>query len=306
MRHALALRPFFSTFLLVVGLIKGILNTLPARAQTGSEGRLIPGITHAVVLRGGYTAGRFSHSTDDYRPSLNLFGSGNNGRTGYAVGHRFYGALLGADYSQESHRPGSTRTIALLAGLDVLGATDRLTIGNNRQATLRLGAVHPHFGLGLRTKHWALNAGFGVLAGRLGYYGATTSGLVSDATVIDTVSVRPTFHLQAGYNNWVLLESGYGANGLLGLANPVWTAGLGTGFGPSSSVALLVGVTEPESTDFATAVGGFGYARLLLAPRKSQWQATAFVTFGSQAYGRAALQASYRLPLGTVGTAPAQ
>ena len=276
-------------------LVAGGLLALPGRAQTSPTVSPAP-TRQYLVFRGGYTAGRFAHSTDDYRPVISLFGSGNS-RTGQPVEHRFDGVLLGADFAQETYFPNRKRTLTVLGGLDVLGAADRLAIGDGRRARLMLGAVHPHFELGLGTPNWQFRGGAGLLLGRVGYYGSTSFDLFANTTIVDTVRVVPTFQTRVGWRNWVLAESGYGANGLLGLANPVWQAGIGTGFGPRSPVTLLVGVTEPESADFANQEYGHGYVRLEVAPASSAWRASGFSTFGSESYGRVALQVAYRLPL---------
>ena len=276
-------------------LMAGGLLALPGRAQTSPTVSSAP-TRQYLVFRGGYTAGRFAHSTDDYHPIISLFGGGNS-RTGQPVEHRFDGVLLGADFVQEIHRPDRKRVVSVLVGLDLLGASDRLTIGNSRRERLTLGALHPHFEVDLNTGKWLFRGGGGLLLGRVGYYGSTSFDLLANSTVVDTVSVVPTFQTRIGWSNWIIGESGYGANGLLGLANPVWQAGIGTGFGPHSPVTVLVGATEPESADFANQEYGHGYVRLEVAPAASPWRANGFFTFGSKSYGRVALQVAYRLPL---------
>lgn len=279
------------TTLLVVG---GLL-ALTGRGQTSPTVSPAP-TRQYLVFRGGYTAGRFAHSTDDYHPIISLFGGGNS-RTGQPVEHRFDGVLLGADFVQEIHRPDRKRVVTVLAGLDLLGASDRLTIGNSRRERLTLGALHPHFEVDLNTGKWLFRGGGGLLLGRVGYYGSSSFDLLASSTIVDTVSVVPTFQTRIGWSNWIIGESGYGANGLLGLANPVWQVGIGTGFGPHSPVTVLVGATEPESADFANQEYGHGYVRLEVAPAASPWRANGFFTFGSESYGRMALQVAYRLPL---------
>ncbi|WP_152560075.1 hypothetical protein [Hymenobacter sp. IS2118] len=218
--------------------------------------------------------------------------------------HRFNGVLLGVAFEREHHHASRGRTTSLLAGLNLLAAADQLTIGDGRRARLALGSLHPHLELGLTNKTWQLRGGFGVLVGRVGYYGSSRASYVATSTVVDTVTAVPTFQYRLGWRNWVLVESGYGANGLLGLANPAWQAGIGTGFGPRSPFVVVLGVTEPESADFKREESGFGYLRLEMAPAASQWRASGFVTFGSASYGRLAIQAAYRLPLQAAAHAP--
>jgi hypothetical protein len=257
-----------------------------------------PKIRTFLDLRGGYTGGRFAHSTDDYRSRFSIFGGGGgSSRTGQPVAHRFDGVLLGADFVQEIQRPDRNRTATLSIGLDLLAASDRLRIGNDRTARLMLGALHPHFAGELITRNWQFRGGAGLLLGRVGYYGTTSGGLLSNSTNVDTATVVPTFQTRVGWRNWVLCENGYGANGLLGLANPTWQVGFGTGFGRRSPVAVIVGASLPESVSFEQQEGGFGYVRLEAAPAASPWRANAFATFGSASYNRVALQMAYRLPL---------
>lgn len=259
-----------------------------------------------LLLNSGYTSGRFAHSTLDYRPKIDLLGGFGKPRPGQPVKHRFDGVLLGVAYGKEHHRASRSRTTSMLAGLDLLAAADRLTIGDGRRTRLALGALHPHLELGLTNKNWQLRGGFGVLVGRVGYYGSSTAGYVTTSTFVDTVTAVPTFQYRMGWRNWVLVESGYGANGLMGLANPAWQAGIGTGFGPRSPFAVVVGVTEPESADFKREELSFAYLRLEIAPAASRWRASGFVTFGSASYGRVAIQAAYRLPLQAAAHAPQQ
>ncbi|MBF9144178.1 hypothetical protein [Hymenobacter properus] len=256
-----------------------------------------------LLFESGYTAGRFAHSTLDYRPKIDLLGGTSPPRIGQPVEHRFDGVLFGAAFEQEYHRTDLNRTTRVLAGLDLLAASDRLTIGDGRRANLALGALHPHLAFGLTTKNWQLSGGGGVLVGRVGYYGATRSGYVTSSTVVDTVTAVPTFQIRVGWRNWVLVENGYGTNGLFGLANPAWQTGIGTGFGPHSPVAILVGVTTPESADFKREESDFGYLRVETSPAASRWRASGFITFGSASYGRLGVQASYRLPLQATGPA---
>ena len=258
-----------------------------------------------LVLHGGYTSGRFAHSTTDYRPRFDLLGGMSNPRIGQPVEHRFDGLLLGVAFKQEYHRTDRNRTTSVLAGFDLLAASDRLTIGDGRRARLALGAVHPRIEFGLINKNWQLRGGAGVLVGRIGYFGSSTASYVSTSTVVDTVTAVPTFQYRVGWRNWVLVENGYGADGLLGLANPAWQVGLGTGFGPRSPVAVLIGVTKPESADFKREESGFGYLRVEVTPAASRWHASGFVTFGSASYGRLAVQVSHCLSL-QKATHPAQ
>jgi hypothetical protein len=285
------------SILLLLALALGVLPAFECQGQA-SGAAPTPEIQQFLAFRGGYTGGRFAHSTDDYRPSLSLFGFGSGrSRTGLPVAHRFDGVLLGADFGQEIHRPDRNRTTTIAVGLDLLAASDRLSIGTDRRDRLMLGALHPHFEAELITQNWQFRGGAGLLLGRVGYYGSTSGGFLSSSTVVDTVTVVPTFHTRVGWRNWVLAENGYGANGLLGLANPVWQVGFGTGFGRRSPVAVIVGASMPESVAFDQQEGGFGYLRLEVAPATSPWRANGFVTFGTGSYNRVALQAAYRLRL---------
>ena len=155
-----------------------------------------------LEFRGGYTGGRFVHSTEDFRSSFNLFGSGGNSRPGQPVEHRFDGLLLGADFGQAKYRPDRNRTTTVLGGLDLLMANDRLSIGGSQRTRLLLGALHPHFEVGLATKNWLLRGGAGLLLGRVGYYGSTTFDLLSSPTTVDTVNVVPTFQTRVGWRDW--------------------------------------------------------------------------------------------------------
>ncbi|MBO2008881.1 hypothetical protein [Hymenobacter negativus] len=273
----------------------GALPVLNCRAQT-SEAAPTAEVRPFLVFRGGYTGGRFGHSTDDFRSRFNLFGSAST-RTGLPVEHRFDGLLLGADFGQEFYRPYRNRTTTITIGLDLLAASDRVRIGTDRTIRLTLGALHPHFEAGFNTKNWQFRGGVGLLLGRVGYYGSTSSGFLSSSTTVDTATVVPTFQTRVGWRNWVLAENGYGASGLLGLANPLWQVGFGTGFGPRSPVAVIVGASMPESVAFDQQENGFGYLRLEVTPATSPWRANGFLTFGTGSYNRVALQASYRLPL---------
>ena len=274
-----------------------------AQAQTANPEPAKTTTTRSVELRGGYTAGRYSHSDTDYHSSFSLFGSGGSSRPGRPVEHRYDGLLLGADYVQAFRRP-SGRTNTVRVGLDVLGAADRLTIGEGRRNTLGLVAAHPHFGFETHKRKLLTRVGAGLLVGRVGYYSRSGSfDLLSTSTVVDTVRAVPALQLEMNWNHWVQYEVGYGANGLLGLANPVYTAGIGTGFGPRSPVAVVFGSTVAKSLDYANRDVEHYYARVTLAPASKPWQANAFVTFGTPEYRRVALQLAYRLPLRTAGSA---
>jgi hypothetical protein len=288
------LRPHFALWGV---LIIGGFRTPTAQAQPRIPQPSDPEIQRFLVLRGGYTSGKFAHSTEDYRPKFDLLGGLSKPRLGLPVDHRFNGLLLGIAFEQEYHRADRNRTTSVLAGLDLLAASDRLTIGDGRRARLGLGAVHPRLEFGLANKNWQLRGGGGVLVGRVGYFGSSTAGVVSTSTVVDTVAAVPTFQYRVGWRNWVLVENGYGADGLFGLANPAWQFGIGTGFGPRSPFAVLLGVSEPESADFRREESGFGYLRLEMAPAASKWRASGFVTFGSASYGRLAVQVAHRLSL---------
>ena len=277
-------------------MLPAVLAANSVRAQAVGPEPVQLETTRGFELRGGYTSGRFSHNTDDHRAKFDLFGGGGSSRKGFPVEHRYDGLLLGADYMLTQHRTGRPSTTTLRVGLDVLGAADRLRIGDGRRATVGLLAAHPHFGLELQRRRWQTNVGVGLLVGRVGYYERETSfDILATNTVVDTVSTVPTFQLEMNWNHWVQYEAGYGAQGLLGLANPVYTFGVGTGFGPRSPLAVVVGVTLPESSDFANREGQYTYARIVLAPAGRPWQATTFATFGSAQYQRVALQMSYRL-----------
>lgn len=282
----------------VAATLPALLATTSAvRAQAVGPEPAKTEVTHGFELRSGYTGGRFSHNSDDHRSSFNLFGGGGNSRTGFPVEHRYDGLMLGADYVQTQHRPGRPATSTLRVGLDMLGAADRLRIGDGRRATVGLLAAHPHFSYELQRHRWQTQVGVGLLLGRVGYYERETSfDLLSTNRVVDTVTVVPTFQLAMNWNHWVQYEAGYGAQGLLGLANPVYHFGVGTGFGPRSPLAVVVGATSATSTDFANRESGYYYTRLTLAPAGRPWQANAFVTFGSAQYQRVALQMTCRLP----------
>ncbi|MDB5235326.1 MAG: hypothetical protein JWR44_2319 [Hymenobacter sp.] len=281
----------------VLAMLPAFLATAPVRAQAVSPEPPKTETGRSVELRGGYTGGRFSHSTDDYHSSFSLFGGGGGSRTGSAVEHRYDGLMLGADYVIAQHRTGSPTTTALRVGLDVLGAADRLRIGDGRRATMGLLAVHPHFSIDVQRRRWQTRAGLGMLVGRVGYYAEDASfDLLATNTVVDTVNVVPTFHLEMNWNHWLQYEVGYGANGLLGLANPAYYGGVGTGFGPRSPLALVVGVSSAASLEYERPVSSFTYTRLTLAPASQPWQASAFATFGSAQYQRVALQVGYKLP----------
>ena len=180
----------------IAALLPILLATIPAQAQAvGTEPAQLE-ITHGVELRGGYTGGRYSHSTDDFHSSFSLFGGGNT-RTGSAVEHSFNGLMLGADYVIGQHRPGRPTTTTLRVGLDVLGAADRLRIGDGRRATLSLLAAHPHFSIDVQRNRWQTRVGVGVLVGRVGYYAQEGSfDLLSTNSVVDTVHAVPTFQLE--------------------------------------------------------------------------------------------------------------
>ena len=270
-------------------------NSVLAQTQTAEPTKTET--TRGFELRGGYTSGRFSHSTDDYHSRINLFGGSGGSRTGSLVEHRYDGLMLGGDYVLGQHRPGRPTTTTLRVGLDVLGAADRLRIGDGRRATVGLLAAHPHFSLDVQRRGWQTRLGVGVLVGRVGYYAEDTGfDLLATNTVVDTVNAVPTFSLEMNWKHWVQYEAGYGANGLLGLANPTYYGGLGTGFGPRSPLALVVGVSSAASLEYERAVSSFAYSRLTLAPAGRPWQASAFATFGSAQYQRVALQMTYRLP----------
>jgi hypothetical protein len=274
-----------------------LLATPLAHAQTVSTEPVQLETTRGVELRGGYTGGRYSHSTNDYHSSINLFGGSGGSRTGSAVEHRFDGLMLGADYVLGQHRPGRPTTTTLRVGLDVLGAADRLRIGDGRRTTVNLLAAHPHFSIDVQKNRWQTRVGVGMLVGRVGYYAQDGSfDLLSTNTVVDTVHTVPTFQLEMSWNHWFQYETGYGSNGLLGLANPTYYGGVGTGFGPRSPLALVVGVSSAASLEYERAVSSFAYTRVILAPAGRPWQASAFVTYGSAQYQRTALQVGYKLP----------
>jgi hypothetical protein len=111
-----------------------------------------------------------------------------------------------------------------------------------------------------------------------------------------------TVRYRAGWANWILAEGGYGAGGLMGLANPTWQSGIGTGFGPRSPVAILAGITGGESTDEDKNYSDHYFLKVEAAPLNSRWRATGFCTFGDGTYGRVALQVAYRLPLAAAKT----
>ena len=284
-----------------IGCLSGLHSLAQSRSPTPE-----PVVTQYLELRGGYTGGQFEHYTADYKNSIDLFGP-SKPRPGQLVEHRFAGALVGVDFGREMLRPDIRRKITVLAGLDVLAASDQLTFADGHRASLPLGAVHPHFGLGLERGNLLLRADAGLLAGRVGYYEVTTSeGFLSNSTVVDTVKLVPTITFRAGWANWMLFESGYGTSGLLGLANPVWHAGLGTGFGRRSPVAVLFGITGAESTDYGNSSSDYYYLQLGATPAASRWRASGLVTLGAGSYSRIAAQVAYRLPLRTGATAVAQ
>lgn len=277
--------------------VPAVLAIQPVRAQAGGSAPLPLEVSHRFELRGGYTGGRFSHSTEDTHTSISLFGGGGNSHPGFPVEHRYDGLLLGADFVQTQHRPGRPSTLTLRAGLDVLGAADRLRIGDGRRATVGLVAAHPHFSLEVQRHRWQTRVGLGMLAGRVGYYGQEAAfDLLSTNIVVDTVHMVPTFQFETSWNHWAQIEFGHGANGLLGLANPASYAGVGTGFGLRSPLALVVGITGAASLNFERTLDSRPYARLALAPAGRPWQASAFATFGTAQYQRVALQVGYRLP----------
>ncbi|GAA4047168.1 hypothetical protein GCM10022409_36610 [Hymenobacter glaciei] len=268
-----------------------------AHAQTASLEPAKVETTSSFELHGGYTGGRFSHSTNDTHSSFNPFGGGGSSPRGVAVEHRFDGLMLGADYVLAKRRAGHPTTTTLRVGLDVLGAADRLRIGDGRRATVGLLAAHPHFSVDMQKNRWQTRVGVGMLAGRVGYYGQDGSfDILATNIVVDTVHTVPTFQLEMNWNHWVQYEIGYGANGLLGLANPAYFFGVGTGFGPRSPLALVVGVSSAASLDFDRTKSSFGYARVVLAPAGRPWQANVFTTYGSAHYQRVALQVGYKLP----------
>ena len=288
----------------VAAVLSVLLATPNAHGQTGKPEPTKIETTHRVELRGGYTGGRFSHSTEDTHTYISLFGGGGNSHPGVAVEHQFDGLMLGADYALAQHRLGRPTTTTLRVGLDVLSAADRLRIGDGRRATLGLLAAHPHVSVDIQKKRWQTRVGVGMLVGRVGYYGQGGSfDLLSTNIVVDTVHIVPTFQLEMNWNHWVQYEIGHGANGLLGLANPTFTFGVGTGFGPHSPIALVVGVSGASSLNFERTEDSFTYARVLLAPAGKLWQANAFATFGSSQYQRVALQVGYTLPGKTSGSA---
>ncbi|MCI1187205.1 hypothetical protein MON38_07210 [Hymenobacter sp. DH14] len=290
--------PFHRRHLAAVAtLLPALLAPTFVRAQAvGAEPATIE-TTRSFEVRGGYTGGRFSHSTDDFHSSISLFGGSGSSRTGFPVEHRYDGLMLGGDYVLAQHRPDRPSITTLRVGLDVLGAADRLRIGDGRRATVALLAAHPHFSFELQRHKWQTRVGVGMLVGRVGYYGQDQGfDLLATNTVVDTVNVVPTFSLEMNWNHWVQYEAGYGANGLLGLANPTYYGGLGTGFGPRSPLALVVGVSSAASLAYNQAVSSFAYSRLTLAPAGRPWQASAFATFGSAQYQRVALQVGYKLP----------
>lgn len=153
---------------------------------------------HSLEVRGGYTGGRFTHYTDDFTSSFNLFGGGRS-QTGQLVAHRFNGLLLGADFVRESIQTGSPQKITLLAGLDVLAAADRLTFADDRRMTLSLTAAHPHAAVEISDANWLVRAEAGLLLGRVGYSASSsTLDILSTRTVVDTVQVVPSFRLRTG------------------------------------------------------------------------------------------------------------
>ncbi|MBF9220906.1 hypothetical protein [Hymenobacter ruricola] len=286
----------FRRFVAVFAVLPALLASSFAHAQTGSPEPAKIETSRSVELRGGYTSGRFSHGTEDIHSSFSLFGGGGNSRPGVAVEHRFDGLLLGADYALAQHRPGRSTT-TLRVGLDVVSAADRLRIGDGRRATVGLLAAHPHMSVDIQKNRWQTRVGVGMLVGRVGYYGQEKSfDLLSTNIVVDTVRAVPTFQFEMNWNHWVQYELGYGGNGLLGLANPTSYLGVGTGFGPRSPLALVVGVSSAASLNFERSASSFTYARVALAPAGKPWQANAFATFGSGQYQRMAVQVGYTLP----------
>ena len=286
----------YRQFAAVATLLHALLAMSVAHAQTGETKPDKPEITRSVELRGGYTGGRYAHSTDDYHSSINLFGS-SRPRTGTSVEHHFDGLMLGVDYALARHQAGSPTTTTLRLGLDVLGAADRLRIGDGRRATLALLAAHPHLSVDVLKKRWQMRVGAGLLAGRVGYYAQDgTFELLSTNTVVDTVHSVPTFQLEMNWNHWFQYEIGYGSNGLLGLANPTYFGGIGTGFGPRSPLALVIGASSAASLEYVESVTTYAYARVLVAPVGRPWQASAFATYGTAEYQRVALQVGYTLP----------
>jgi hypothetical protein len=268
-------------------------------AQTGE----VPVAQHTLELRSGYTSGQFAHYTDDYDPPLFVFLGGGRPQTGEVVEHRFNGVLFGASWRREAARDGRRWPVSVSAGIDVLTAVDRLTFATGRRVSLPLWAVHPRLGLGLEKGKWLLQAEGGVLLGRVGYFAANyDAGLFSRRTVVDTVQAVFTARSRVGWANWILAESGYGAGGLLGLANPTWQFGIGTGFGPHSPVAILTGVVNGESTDENKDYSDRYFLQVEVAPLNSRWRATGFCMFGTGTYGRVAVQVAYRLPLAAAKT----
>ena len=284
-------RPLLSRLLL--GL-SGCFMALNSYAQSSQPTREVQ---HSIEWRGGYTGGRYVHYTDDYTPTINLFGGGSS-QTGQLVEHHFKGALLGASYLHEISRPGSLRRLTLLAGLDMLAASDQLTFADGQRATLTLVAVHPHVGVESKKAGWLLRGEAGLLLGRTGYFASTSTwDILSSRTVVDTVHVVPTISLRIGWASWLVAESGYGSAGLLGLANPTWHSGVGTGFGRRSPVTLLAGITGAESTDYDDHAADRYFLQLEAAPATKCWRVNGFFTFGAGTYSRIAAQAAYRLPL---------
>lgn len=283
-----------------------LLAAFPAHAQTGKPALTKPETTHTLELRGGYTSGRFAHYTNDYAPTINFFGGGNS-QTGQVVDHHFNGVLLGACFVREIQQPTSSRKITMGAGLDVLTASDRLAFADGHRATLPLLAVHPNLTLGIEYNRWLLRGSAGLLLGRVGYYASTTSqGFLSNRTVVDTVNIVPTFTIRAGWHNWIMVDGGYGTDGLLGLANPAWHAGVGTGFGPRSPVAVLFGTSGAESTDYDQVSPDHYYLQLETSPKASRWRATGFFTLGASSYSRVGAKVAYRLPLFSARSAVAE
>jgi hypothetical protein len=284
----------FTGFLFTLG---GLLPQM-ATAQTAAPSPAAPPIRNSVELRTGYSAGRFSHGSSSNYSSLSLFG-GDGGSYGQLVEHRFDAFLLGATFLREETNANGRR-LTLGAGLDVLGATDHLQFADGQHQVLKLGAIHPHLRLGFAGPSWETRFGAGMMLGRVGYYAKTRNqDLLASTTTVDTFKVVPTFQVRTGFRHWVLADAGYGADGLLAMANPVWHLGMGVGFGPQSPVTLLAGVTMAEAQDFSRPYeNGQYYAQLEVAPASSRWQGRGFYSFGPGLYSRVALQAAYRLPVG--------
>ncbi|MBD2768121.1 hypothetical protein IC235_09485 [Hymenobacter sp. BT664] len=280
-------------------LLPACLLVFNSFAQTGEA----PVIRHSLELRSGYTGGSFSHYTNDYTSSLNIFG-GSPPRTREVVEHQFNGVLFGASWRHETVRADRISP-SFSVGMDVLSASDQLTFSNGRDVSLRLWAVHPRLGVDLKQGRWLLQTEGGVLVGRVGYFATEETGFLSRSTVVDTADAVFTIRARSSWNNGLLTEVGYGAGGLLGLANPTWHAGVGMGFGPLSPIAILAGITGAKSTNEGDDSSEQYFLQIEATPPNSRWRATSFFSvfgIGTGTYGRVAVQVAYRLPLGAAKT----